>query len=60
MFLPDEVAGKAHLSLTEYQSRASASNQFKGASEAFNQLRYGFFGAFQGPYRAPAWAEKPR
>ncbi|HNH15335.1 MAG TPA: nucleoside triphosphate pyrophosphohydrolase family protein, partial [Zoogloea sp.] len=48
MFLSDEIASTAHLSLPEYQSRASASNQFKGTVEGFNQLRYGFFGEVGG------------
>ncbi|PFW55849.1 hypothetical protein COL27_32655, partial [Bacillus sp. AFS075960] len=34
--------------LSEYEARASASNQFKGTPEAFNQLRYGLFGEVGG------------
>ncbi|WP_432258790.1 nucleoside triphosphate pyrophosphohydrolase family protein [Cupriavidus sp. TMH.W2] len=48
MFISDEVASKPDLSLFEYQERASASNQFRGTPEAFNQLRYGFFGEVGG------------
>lgn len=35
---------KSHLKLSEYQERASQSNQFKDNPEAKDQLRYGFFG----------------
>ncbi len=48
MFVTDDVVAKPALSLIEYQERASASNQFKGTPEAFNQLRYGFFGEVGG------------
>lgn len=48
MLLPVETENKTPLSLTDYESRASASNQFKGTAEAFNQLRYGFFGEIGG------------
>lgn len=48
MFLSDEVANTVHLTLSEYQSRATATNQFKGTEEGFNQLRYGFFGEVGG------------
>ena len=36
------------LSLTGYEARANASNQFQTASDALNQLRYGFFGEIGG------------
>lgn len=52
MYLPDEVSGNQRLSLAEYEERASASNQFKGQSGAFNQLRYGFFGEIGGTLAA--------
>ncbi|MCK4136117.1 hypothetical protein DOT66_13205 [Ralstonia pseudosolanacearum] len=48
MFVTDDVVAKPALSLIEYQERASASNQFQGTPEAFNQLRYGFFGEVGG------------
>ena len=48
MFFSDEVANTVHLTLSEYQSRATATNQFKGTEEGFNQLRYGFFGEVGG------------
>ncbi|NDU85847.1 MAG: nucleoside triphosphate pyrophosphohydrolase family protein [Ferrovum sp.] len=36
------------LSLTAYETRANASNQFLQAPDAINQLRYGFFGEVGG------------
>lgn len=48
MFNPDNSASNSALSLSEYEERASASNQFKGTPEAFNQLRYGLFGEVGG------------
>ncbi|WP_197081351.1 nucleoside triphosphate pyrophosphohydrolase family protein [Chromobacterium sp. LK1] len=48
MFMSNEVASAVDLSLSEYQSRASASNQFKGTEEGLNQLLYGFFGEVGG------------
>ncbi|WP_331692158.1 nucleoside triphosphate pyrophosphohydrolase family protein [Pandoraea sputorum] len=44
----DKVPAPCKLSLHAYQERASASNQFKGNPEAFNQLRFGFFGEIGG------------
>lgn len=52
MYLTEDVAGNHRLSLAEYEQRASASNQFKGKPEAFNQLRYGFFGEIGGTLAA--------
>jgi NTP pyrophosphatase (non-canonical NTP hydrolase) len=39
---------KIHLTLAQYQERATAANQFKGAPEAIDQLRFGFFGEVGG------------
>lgn len=39
---------KVHLTLVQYQERATAANQFKGAPEAIDQLRFGFFGEVGG------------
>ncbi|WP_404995383.1 nucleoside triphosphate pyrophosphohydrolase family protein [Cupriavidus pauculus] len=52
MYLADEVSGNQRLSLSEYEQRASASNQFQGKTGAFNQLRYGFFGEIGGTLAA--------
>lgn len=48
VFNQDNSAKNSALSLSEYEARASASNQFKGTPEAFNQLRYGLFGEVGG------------
>ncbi|MBU9573945.1 nucleoside triphosphate pyrophosphohydrolase family protein [Burkholderia multivorans] len=48
MFNPDNSVRNSALPLSEYEARASASNQFKGTPEAFNQLRYGLFGEVGG------------
>lgn len=44
----DAVQAASKLSLHAYQERALASNQFKDNPEAFNQLRFGFFGEVGG------------
>ena len=61
----EDVNDKPHLTLTQYQVRACASNQFKGAPEAIDQLRFGLFGEIGGllavvkkSHRDPAWAEQ--
>ncbi|WP_196483477.1 nucleoside triphosphate pyrophosphohydrolase family protein [Burkholderia territorii] len=48
VFNPDNSARNSALPLSEYEARASASNQFNGTPEAFNQLRYGLFGEVGG------------
>ncbi len=37
-----------HLTLAQYQARACQANQFRGSSEAIDQLRFGFFGEVGG------------
>ncbi len=44
----ERVNDKPHLTLAQYQARACASNQFKGAPEAKDHLRFGFFGEVGG------------
>lgn len=46
--MKSKSAGTAPLALVEYQDRACAANQFRGAEAAVDQLRFGFFGEIGG------------
>ena len=46
--MKSKSAGSAPLALVEYQDRACAANQFRGAETAVDQLRFGFFGEIGG------------
>ena len=48
------------LTLSEYELRASASNQFGDDAASFNQLRYGFFGEVGGLLSAVKKAKRDR
>ncbi len=39
---------RVHLTLSQYEQRAHAANQFRGQAEALNQLRFGLFGEIGG------------
>lgn len=46
--MKSKSAGPEPLGLVEYQDRACAANQFRGAETAVDQLRFGFFGEIGG------------